>query len=589
MTRERREVLALVLLAVLLRLVHLAAVLPTPVFQYHRTFEESDMFLFDDWARRIEGGDVLGRDAPHFVMRWQTSLAPRERWLDWYGPAPVFFKAPFYAYLVAGLRALFGDAMLPLALLQIAVSAVTLVLLVRVGEDLVGPRAARLGGLLFAVYGPAIHFDTVMLRGPWIQFAALAVVWLLQRLRDRPGWPRAAALGLGLGAALLVNEGFLLLPVLTLLAVAAWVRDRRVLPLSAGVLLGLGAALAPLVARNVAVGAPPLALATTGALAFAQYNSALLSPNFYEAQPAIVTIMEQGGGRLLPTIAASLRTFAGPLDLLRFYVVKGLGFAIPFENPDNVSYYYVQLKDPLLAVLPGHAIVFPLVAAGFACVRRWRALWPLAPAALTLFLSTYLTQVFSRFRVTLFVLLLPLAGLALERLLGWARERRWRPLAASLLALAALAVVLSQLQARVVFQGRPAGEFLYRGSEFHASARDLAERGAFAAARQEMTALVARNPDVFTRATSLLTLANLHLGTGDTAGARAQVESAARLGTRDPVVLTRVGDAYDQLLQDPAAALGAYRAAEAIAADPRVRQALAARIGGLQARYNPPR
>ena len=75
---------------------------------------------------------------------------------------------------------------------------------------------------LMALYAPAIHFDAVLLRGPFIVLVSLLGSLALVRLRER--WrPRDAALaGLAVGLALTINEGFLTLPPLVLLAIACW-------------------------------------------------------------------------------------------------------------------------------------------------------------------------------------------------------------------------------------------------------------------------------------------------------------------------------------------------------------------------------
>ena len=56
----QRPLLLVAALGVILRLVHLLAVSSTPILSYHQTFGQSDMYVFDQWAQRIAGGDVLG-------------------------------------------------------------------------------------------------------------------------------------------------------------------------------------------------------------------------------------------------------------------------------------------------------------------------------------------------------------------------------------------------------------------------------------------------------------------------------------------------------------------------------------------------
>src|SRR5262249_32176163 len=107
--------LALISITVLLRGVHLLRIAHSPIFDYHHFFPPSDMYLFDQWSQRIAGGDVLGRESYQPVVEWQLGLAPLRHWKQWYGHPLIFYKAPFYAYLVALLYRLFRGPVLPLA------------------------------------------------------------------------------------------------------------------------------------------------------------------------------------------------------------------------------------------------------------------------------------------------------------------------------------------------------------------------------------------------------------------------------------------------------------------------------------------
>src|SRR4029453_12791888 len=226
--------LAVAALGVLLRLVHLLAVAPTPILSYPQTFVDSDMYLFDKWAHLIADGDVLGRQVYHPLAAWQTQSAPSEKWKAWYGESPVFYKAPFYSYLVAALYRLGGDAMLLLALLQILAAAGSTVLLGRITGEIFGALAGLCAALIYAVFAPDIHFDVVMLRGPWIILVSLLATWLLMQLRARPSAGRAMGLGAVVGIAILVNEAFVIVPPLIALVVLGWFRELRPLALLAG-------------------------------------------------------------------------------------------------------------------------------------------------------------------------------------------------------------------------------------------------------------------------------------------------------------------------------------------------------------------
>src|SRR5262249_22256064 len=161
------------------------------------------------------------------------------------------------------------------------------------GTELLGPRAGWLGAILYALYGPAIHYDVVMLRGPWIVLVSLLATWQLIGLRSRPSLARAGALGLTLGAALIINDGFSLFPALVLVLLACGVRDvTGVVVLGAFLLAGMAIALSPVIVRNVLVGAPALALAATGSCVFAVFNASDSSPYFFTLPPSLPHLLD---------------------------------------------------------------------------------------------------------------------------------------------------------------------------------------------------------------------------------------------------------------------------------------------------------
>jgi tetratricopeptide (TPR) repeat protein len=573
---------ALVGLALLVRLVHLAHVQGGPAFEYHKSFHESDMYMFDQWAQRIVAGDVLGREVYHPLNGWQVASAPLEQWRDWYGDRPTFYKAPLYAYLIAGLYALFGDAMLPLALLQIAAAAASVWILFGVTERLLGREPAFFTSLLLAIYAPAIHFDVVMLRGPWIVLVSLLATGELVRLREEPSPRTAIVLGTLVGLSLLMNEAFLTVPPLVLLALPL------LLPPGAGrlrsaclVLAAMALTLAPVVARNLAVGAPAFRLAVTGSTVYAVFNSAASSPYFFEARAAaFVPIMAESGNNLGRAVLACLRSFPSAAEVVAFYLRKASGLAIPFENPDNANFYYAALRDPVLAVLPAHGVLFPLALLGLPlALRRWRALVPLFPYAASLLVSILVALPLSRYRVTFAVFLMPLAGLALAAGLVALRRGSYARLAAGLAFVAAVAAAGAAWQSQVIFGGHPEGVFLYRPSEFLLGADSYARKGRYGAALSEIVLLLGHNPDRSIRPTALLLAARIDLQRGEVAGARQALDLATDAADQDPAALLAIGDFRRDALRDEAGASAAYERALKLDPSPPLRMELSRRLG----------
>lgn len=566
------------------RLFHLLQVAPTPFFELHRTFTESDMHMFDQWSQRIAEGDWLGRETPHPLYRWQLDLAPEAEWREWYGHPAAFYKAPLYPYLLAGLRALFGDAMLPAALLQCLASSLSAALLVRLGGRLFGPPAGLAAGLLFALYAPAIHFDAVLLRGPWIVLVSLLASLSLARLADDPSPRRAFVLGLWVAASLLVNEGFLPAPLAVLAILPRWSRGLRGLAVAAGAFLGgviLG--LTPLIARNLVVGAPPMKLAVTGSIVYAVFNAAGANPWAFDIRPQILLpLMNKAGGGLFGMAVACLGSFPGFAAVLAFYAEKLSGLFIAFENPDNANFYYSVFLDPLLSVLPGYGTLFPLAVAGFAAAgSRVRALQPLLPYALTLLLSILLTTTLSRYRAAFAVFLFPLSGLAVSAAVEAARQdrRRLALLWACGLGAAALAALVEQR-----IEGAAGLRSLrYRPAEFYLAADAWAQRGRHDRAVGEMRWLVRHNPDPRVQAWALVRAASLLVEQGDRPQAEEALRLATGIGRRDAALLLAAGDLRRGGLREAVGARELYAAALALSPPQALQQQLRERLHSMEA------
>jgi 4-amino-4-deoxy-L-arabinose transferase-like glycosyltransferase len=585
---SRLAVAALFLLALALRVAHLESVARGPLFMAHETFVASDMYMFDQWSRRIAAGDVLGREVYQPLGKWQLELAPEASWRRWYGGAPVFNKAPFYAYLIAALRRLFGEPMLPLALLQVLASAACVPLLFLVTRRLFSTEAGLLAALLLALYAPAVHFSVTMLRDTWAAVAALGTLLALLRWAERPVPPRALAAGALAGLSVLVVESNV-----SMLALAtAWIAWRTGGGLSARLrqaslfLAGAALVFSPVAARNLAVGAPVTSLAVLGSTNAAVFDTAHSSPWFFEGHSAqVARVLEQGDGRMGATLLACYRTFDGPLHVVTFYLRRALGLLVPFENADNVNYYYMALRSPVLALLPGYALTLPLAVVGLGLgFRRGRDLAVLLPVALSLLMGMLFVSPLSRYRATFAgVVLLPLAGHALATLLGWARARRVAPCLAAAVAALAIAAMAQVAQARVIFAEYQAGALIYRAAEFVLASRVLAAQGRPDAATAELRDLARLNPLASVRVFALHRAALIEVQRRNVAAVVDDLAQARALAAGRPELLLQAADAYVSLLGDRATALDVLREALRLPAPPELRRVLSESVAALEA------
>ncbi len=216
--RSRSILLAILVIALALRLAHWWAVRDEPFFAQLAM----DSQEYDRWAQEIAGGDWLG--------------------------SQVFFQAPLYPYLLALIFKVAGWRLDAVYLLQIAAAVAGIWALDRAAREMAGERVALAAAGLAAVYGPFLFYDVQLLKE---SFAVTVTCFLLWALGAR----RWLAAGVLLGLLALFRENALLL--VPFLLPLAWSRGEKMtgfLRHGGALVLGLALALAPVALRNGIVG-----------------------------------------------------------------------------------------------------------------------------------------------------------------------------------------------------------------------------------------------------------------------------------------------------------------------------------------------
>jgi tetratricopeptide (TPR) repeat protein len=198
----------------------------------------------------------------------------------------------------------------------------------------------------------------------------------------------------------------------------------------------------PMLARNVAVGAPwgpryfgsMLALATTNHPDNPDHLISNQLPNNPARFEADMRRAQGSPGKLLATLAADYGSGIGrwPLRWGRRVLALGLGADIT----ENLCYAFFRIKAPMLWATTDFYWIWPLALAGALALgrRRWRArlsgpLGLVAACGLAFFGMVSMVYPFGRYRLILLPALAPLAGLAVAKGLALARCRRWERLA----------------------------------------------------------------------------------------------------------------------------------------------------------------
>src|SRR5581483_8265785 len=178
---------------------------------------------YDEWARRIAGGDWIGRD--------------------------VFYQAPLYPYFLGVIYAVAGRSLLAVRVCQAIVGSCSCVLLAAAARRLFSPAAGLIAGLMLALYAPAIFFDGLLQKSFLDVFFVSLALWLIASAGRFTMW-RWLTLGLALGGLGLTRENALVF----IVVIVMWAALRFGARAAAVVMLGTAMFLVPVAVRNEIVG-----------------------------------------------------------------------------------------------------------------------------------------------------------------------------------------------------------------------------------------------------------------------------------------------------------------------------------------------
>jgi hypothetical protein len=483
------------LLAITVRAIYLGQFLGSPLRNWDQ-WDQSDMHTFLTVAGQILEGDWLVHDPYIPYHGWHRQVAPAEAWKEWH-PAHTFLQVPGYVYFLAIVLKSFHGSLIAVKVVQATLGALHATLITAIGRRLMGTAGGLTAGILAAIYGPFLTVEGLVLRETLALLLSTFGVYLVMRAStwhekgtgtggDCPDgdWlplcgrlspfrrPRitiwlAAGFVLGLGA-LTKETGLVLFAAVLLWVCIAGIGFKKVTgagadcpegdrPLGrrgAGVsllLLGFVIAFLPLIARNLAVGAPVLAPSPPAVFNFIMANAAdapasgvlFLTPRSFYA------IMSEAKGRMLPAILGTVQSYGDhPGGLILRLWPKFTAIWNNIEIADNFSYEYFVMNVPVLRLLPRFACIWLPAALGMGLLLlEWNRL----PAAGRFMFGLLLTvvalhaaaqmfaPVMSRYRMVIVPWLLLLAGWPVAAALESWQSKSWL----SLTRLAAAALLTS--------------------------------------------------------------------------------------------------------------------------------------------------
>jgi Tfp pilus assembly protein PilF/4-amino-4-deoxy-L-arabinose transferase-like glycosyltransferase len=483
------------LLALVVRVLHQWSMQHTPFSQ----FLLGDAERYDAWAQGIANGDWLGTG--------------------------VFYQAPLYPYTLAALYSVFGHSLTLVRAVQALWGSLACVFVCLAAYRFFGPLAGVAGGVILALYGPAVFFDYLIQKSSLDGFLVSSVVCLAVYLAPHRRLYQALGLGLLLGLLSLNRENALVL--IPLMAVWVASATRRVLAMSA-LLLGVAVALAPVLIRNRIVGGEwVLTSSQSGTNLFIGNNADAtgtyvpLIPShgnvaFEERDARQIAERDMGTTLRSSGVSAYWRTRAfrwvreNPKDAVLLALSKLallLNAREAADSEDIDSHAEVSWPLRVCASIDNFGVIAPLAAVGiWVTRRRWRQIWLLYVLLAEYAGSVLVFFVLDRYRYPLvpFVSIFAAAGVAVA-VDAWPRGRR-RELAPALLVLMTTAVLCNwplralrseRLRAVTAFNVGNALETAGRSTEAIEQYRDsIRFLPSFAPAHGNLGALLARTDSV---------------------------------------------------------------------------------------------
>ncbi|MDH5510567.1 MAG: glycosyltransferase family 39 protein, partial [Nitrospinota bacterium] len=448
--RQKWIPIALVIAAVLLRALLFVEASDSPLMATH-TNKQSDMFFFDHWGKEVAAGDWLTDQALHPMHFWHIDLAKRyfdmrpevavacqeeartkgitaEKilWNRWLG-GKTFHQEPLYAYLIGITYRVFGPDPRAVYIWQMALGVLTTLMLYFISLRLFGPLTALVAGVIALLSATLTWHEITLLRTTLTVFVSVGLVWLALVAEEKKRLQWYAAFGFAAGVALTLQNIYILLVGL----IALWFlwplrRTPRQAGYTAGIIVGfMMIALSPVIARNLAVGAPPLAMVSQGWVFFILANAPDINPSIpinllspYTSEILVVT-----EGKAIPSIVETIKLHDSLFGYFLLLAHKFLIIFSPYPASDNgLGFSYFESHSTSLSIARFHfALLAPLtILCLFAGRVRLFTMAPLLAVMIMMIIPMTAFITLSRYRAPMEAAMIPLAAYGLV----WLATRR---------------------------------------------------------------------------------------------------------------------------------------------------------------------
>ena len=444
----------IVVLSVAVRIAYFIQIEGTQLKNQYK-WDESDMFVFDQWADSIACGDLLSERYVQPEHTWMKDIAkihftdhpdrfdyyktlagsdtlknPPSKllWLDWYGKK-AFPHEPLYAYFLAFNYRIFGKDVRWIFLWQLLLGVLTNLLVFLVTRRHFGEFAGAIAAFLAVFFGPLLFFEMTLLRSTLAVFLTILLVYISGGALKTETFPRWLLTGAVCGLAVMTHAYFIFFIVIwfVFLLFYFFKKWKAFGIASSGCLIGFMAILSPIMIRNVHLGLPALSLSNNSVIGFITMNNgAFESFNGWMVEPKFVSdMMYATKGDLVKTIIPTLKTHKNLGSYLVQVWDKFHATFSWYEIPNNVNFYfYRQFASVLYLTFISFLIISPLALVGLClAILKRKQVWPQYLMLIVLMVPMLAFMVLARYRIVFAVVLIPFAAFTIAELFtpwkGW--------------------------------------------------------------------------------------------------------------------------------------------------------------------------
>ena len=439
---KRYIAIGILTISLLIRFIYYKQATDSPIAVFHN-WDQSDMNFFDIWAKEIAKGDVLTNQSLHPHHGWckdisdayfakypdeekkyqaltggdTTKSASIELWNHWYGNKQ-FHQEPVYPYLVAATYKVFGTDVRHVFIWQLLLGACSNLLIFLLACRYFGNLTGLCAGLLAILCGPIACYDMLLLRSTLTVFLLLLTVFTFDLALRKQQARYYLLFGAIMAITYLTQAYFVFFIVFAIgYLIYLYRLERPILLRGLGSFaIGFGLIFMFLVMRNMSVGAPLFSVNSNSAISFINGNFNSYDPNtgFALNNTLTVDIMHKTEGKFLPSVVETLKSHEG-LGYIELLWRKINTIFYWYELPNNASYYFYQQCASILKVLfVTFYIIAPLGLVGLAlALWKRRDSLPLIAMMVVNLAPLLIITGFSRYRVGLMAVMIPLAAFAI--------------------------------------------------------------------------------------------------------------------------------------------------------------------------------